>query len=234
MDTHDEIEIAKEVMEMDRAARNIEAGGFGRIVQHMSKTACGFITAFRGENKDKPEINNKENKKLHADIRKSGLGYIAVIGNFIETPRTPEGEEIKDAPKTVAIEDTFCVINNKFSNNNFIQLMVALCRKYKQESTLITLPTPLHPEDKRDRAITIQGRLYNGSGKYDKDNVITRVTAQDITDYFTKIGGKTFSIVKEAAYVETKERDVYSVMGAVTAQNDFVRVYRAIFGKDFA
>lgn len=140
---------------------DIFSSSFNRAIKHMNTTQCGFITAFRACDAYGNELSLNErrrrNKLLEKEIRGSGLTYIKAEGGFIENKGT-------DLERRV-LEDTFCVINNRFKPDDFIKLMVKWCGQFEQDSALITDPRPeRNPFGKQksgNKAINIIGTYYD-------------------------------------------------------------------------
>lgn len=100
-----------------------------RIWQHVDRLDQQFaiITAFRGEYT--LEENIERNKSLANDIRKLGYGYFFVDGYYVENQGTPNEIRVK--------EDSIFVNPGKKFVPKFNEQMIALCRKYQQETVLI-------------------------------------------------------------------------------------------------
>lgn len=190
------------------SSKNIQSSSFNRARQHMNERACGFITAFRGEYSHKENL--RRNKLLEADIKGSGLTYIAAKGGFIENSGTYDEQRVT--------EDTFCVINNRFPVQDFIDLMVYLCGKYEQESVLITVPV----RNKSNKALSVKGYYYTADGSIDMQ--FDNATVQDADLYFTNIHGKDFVLSSVQEY-KTEGYDLQSVYGNVMGHVDFKKLY---------
>lgn len=204
-----------------KSSESIYASSFNRAISHMNREQCGFITAFREyDSEGNPlSINEKRrrNKQLEADIRASGLTFIKASGGFVEN----KGTDLE----TRVSEDTFCVINNRFPTEKFIALMVYWCRKYEQDSVLITTPVPERSKNGQpltDKPINIIGEYYTKNGTVDMrfDNA----TVQDAEEYFTNIHGKDF-VLSSTEMVDTKWHDIHSAAGRVHGYRDFADLY---------
>ena len=105
------------------SSSDIFASSFNRAIEHMNETQCGFITAFRDKDSDGNTLSNNKkrsrNKELEQLIKQSGLTYIKATGGFVENKGTPDEARVT--------EDTFCVINNKYSPADFKKLMCHWC-----------------------------------------------------------------------------------------------------------
>lgn len=161
---------------------------FKRLEKHFNTNECAFISACRSENS--PEINNKLTNELANDLRKLGYGYIKVKGGYIET--------LRDGTKKPVEEKTFAIFNNNnesFENfpsgykTDFVRDMIALCRKYNQDSVLI--------KEKNQ-----PGHYYNQSGEtFENFNTITK---DNIEEYFTRLRNTKFKFI-EADESDNKE-----------------------------
>jgi len=104
------------------------ADGLSRILEHTNTNSIALLTAFRG---DLTKSENKQrNKELSDDLYCIGYGYIKVEGNYLYSGRTE--------PET---EDSYFVINKSYSTHEeFSQDMIALGKKYEQESIILKAP----------------------------------------------------------------------------------------------
>lgn len=121
-------EFAKNYMES--VSRQISESNFGRLNQHI-KNGCFLISACRG---DKDEKTNKKNTETLAnDLRQAGLGYIRVLGGYVETRDNGEKEEVTE-------ESFFVPLPKDYDVADFFDVAIDLCKKYNQDSVLINLP----------------------------------------------------------------------------------------------
>lgn len=187
--------------------QTINASSFSRVVDYMNNYDCMFITAFRHEYSVKE--NRRRNKELAADIHGSDLTYIKAFGGFIERGENPDGVRVT--------EDTFCVVNNGYRTEDFIKLAVSWCKKYDQDSVLVTIPT----QDKtRNHAINVIGRYYDQNGNIDMQ--FDHANVQDAQDYFTNICGKDFVLSSTDISVSATEYEPYSgTAGYIKAMRRF-------------
>lgn len=103
---------------------------FRRVLTHIENGCC-FISASRGENSD--EENARATDELAHDIRNLGLGYISVLGGYIENKGMDNETEVT--------ERSFIVPQpNDISDIEFFDQMIDLCRKYNQDSVLLSMP----------------------------------------------------------------------------------------------
>lgn len=175
--------------------RTIQASSFNRAVSHMNNEVCCFITAFRGEYSRKE--NQKRNKQLEADLKNSGLTFIKADGGFIENAGTENATRVT--------EESFCVINNRYTDEDFIDLMCDLCGKYNQDAVLITIPQ--YQDRTHKKVMDVIGIYYDRNGHYDKGDVFHNATVQDAELYFTNIHGKDF-VLSSCGLIEHKTNDM--------------------------
>lgn len=201
--------------------RLIYASSFNRAIEHMNTKQCGFITAFRHQDSQGNLLSNNENrrrnKELETDIKKSGLTYIKCKGGFIEDKGTEHESRVT--------EDTFCVINNRFSHNDFTKLMIAWCAKYEQEAVLVTTPVPQRAKNGQplvNKPINVIGTYWSGEGK--EQSTFNNATVQDAEEYFTNICGKDF-VLSATELNETNWPNNYSATGRALGINAFKKLY---------
>ncbi len=167
----------------------------------MNTTQCCFITAFREYDANHMRLskteNRKRNKELEALIKSSGLTYHKVHGGFI---------------------DTFVVVNNRFTFQDFTKLMLDWCREFDQEAILITTPDP--NSTKND--INVEGRYYDADGNATMS--FDHATVQDVEEYFTNICGKDF-VLSSVDVIETSYKKYQNTAGYVMARRDFKQMY---------
>jgi len=186
---------------------DIFASSFNRAVAHMNSKQCAFITAFRGEYSTKQ--NRRRNKLLESDIRASGLTFIRATGGFIENRGTDDEQRVS--------EDTFCVVNNRFPEKEFLQLAIQWCKDYDQDAVLVTTPK----KEKSGNAINVVGVYYDKNGNIDMK--FDHATIQDAEEYFTNILGKDF-VLSSTEYVATRF-DNSTVTGKILGREDFYSIY---------
>ena len=159
---------------------NIVGAGFNRVVSHMNKSQCGFITAFRNKEEQSRAESRRKNKTLADEIKAAGLSFIKGIGGYAEK---------KNNTSETVEEESYLIINNKYDENTFINLMCKWCGEYNQDSVLITFP---RPDKNNANGINIVGQYYDRYGKPDSSMTFENVTLTDVGDYFSRIGGKRF------------------------------------------
>lgn len=120
--------VSKKIKNM--ISRSFNESNWGRITQHI-ENGCMMISACRGERSEKE--NAQKTDELAKDIRDAGLGYIRILGGYIENKGTDDEKEVT--------EESFFVPKNKdMSDEDFFNIAIKLCKKYGQDSVLISLP----------------------------------------------------------------------------------------------
>lgn len=120
--------VAKKISNMMNTKFN--ESNWGRITQHIDN-GCIMISACRGERSE--EENKKKTDELAKDIREAGLGFIRILGGYIENKGTEDEKEVTE-------ESFFVPKNKKMSDEEFFDIAIKLCKKYNQDSVLISLP----------------------------------------------------------------------------------------------
>jgi hypothetical protein len=165
-----------------------------RIWQHFENEdiPVGIITAFR-KKFTLPE-NRQRNKRLIADLKTYGLGFIPVNGGYPETDDTT-GE------KHNVREESLVVIGSAGDNGELKNVLSTLAKKYDQESALYK-----EVGEKRNAYLLFPNKSTSplGTIKYNK-----------MSDYMSKLKGGRESFVFESVgkeYPSTKNKP-YWVMG---------------------
>lgn len=143
-------------------------------------THSGFfvVSAFRNSNKRK--VNVRLHKELSKDIKELGLGFISLIGGYVENKGTPEEVEVTELSSLVPYRN----INKELTYNDFLDIAIALRDKYNQDGVLFC----------DDKGIV---KEYNKNGEvisYGKFRV------NDMVVYFSKIRGRKFEYFNESVY----------------------------------
>lgn len=120
--------VAKKIMNMLNIP--INESNWGRITQHIDN-GCMMISACRGERTE--EENKKKTDELQNDLRSMKYGYIRILGGYIENKG-------KDDEKEVTEESFFVPKPKDVSDEDFFNDAIKLCKKYGQDSVLISLP----------------------------------------------------------------------------------------------
>lgn len=119
--------------------------------------SCFMISACRGENGE--ELNKIKTDKLAKDIRSYNLGYIRVLGGYAEDTGTDNEVEVTG-------ELFFVPQPENISDEEFFNIAIELCRKYKQDSVLISMP------ECTDNCTGYIGfGYYTGTGEFDFSTV---------------------------------------------------------------
>ena len=187
----------------------VMCSSFSRCVEFMNKYDCMFITAFRSEYSHKE--NRRRNKQLAMDIHNSDLTYIKALGGFVET--------LSDGTKQRVTEETFCIVNNGYTTEDFIKLAIEWCGKYEQEAVLVTSP---HQDKTRNYALNIVGTYYTASGSVDME--FDHANIGDVEEYFTNICGKDF-VLSSTQIFATDLMPFATVNGRRMASIRFARKY---------
>ena len=190
----------------------VTCSSYNKLVEYVNTRPCMFITAFRSSNSK--TVNRQLNKQLTQDIHNSDLTYIKCQGHWVENKGTQD--------ETDAVEDTFCVVDNGYTNDDFIKLAVAWCRKYGQEAVLVTVPSKSRFDT---HAIKVIGKLYNSEG-----NVIgrfnrTKMTLSDVDNCFTTAFGKTFALYDSVEVNATSMVPYQTMNGFIIASSVFKHKY---------
>ena len=103
---------------------------WSRLYYHKNN-GCFMISAYRNENSE--EVNKQKTEKLASELRDKNLGFIRILGGFIENKGTPNEVEV--------VEESFFVPKPKgVSDEDFFDIAIQLCKDYDQDSVLISLP----------------------------------------------------------------------------------------------
>ena len=145
-----------------------------RIIYHIEKDDVAFLTAFRSIFSKKQ--NKRRNHSLENDIKSLRLSFVKVGGGYLE-----DGQEV--------IEDSYMVIrsNPNISKDIFFKAMIGLCRKYDQDSVLISIVN----NDKKRRT-----SYYNKDGQAVGEN-FSSLSLTDVNLYFSKIHGHKFKLKED-------------------------------------
>ena len=189
----------------------VKASSFNRLMTHMKETECMFITAFRSNYSRKENI--RRNKQLISDLNHWNLSFIKVIGGFTENKGSEDEVDVN--------EYSYCVINNRYTTDDFVDIAVTLCRKYEQDAVLVTFPVAEQPRTTRSKQniIGIDGKYYDKNGNVDME--FDNITVQNVTEYFTRIGNRKFTLYSEGDEVIAESIDVYGVAGRQISRKDY-------------
>ena len=139
---------------------------WSRLYYHKNN-GCFMISAYRNENSE--EVNKQKTDKLASELKNKNLGFIRILGGFIENKGTPNEVEV--------VEESFFVPKPKgVSDEDFFDVAIQLCKNYDQDSVLISLPN-----------YTDFG-YYNKQGKFDfspGDRMI--FNKEHIKEYFSEL-----------------------------------------------
>lgn len=108
----------------------LQESNWSRITKHINDN-CFMISGCRG---DKTEQENKQRtEQLAKDLRVNGLGFVRVLGGYIEN----KGEEDE---REVTEESFFVPMPKNYGEERFFDVAIELCKKYNQDSVLISIP----------------------------------------------------------------------------------------------
>jgi len=187
---------------------------FSRAARHLNSEMCGFITAYKSENSI--ATNKLNNKKLESEIHKSGLTFYKVFGGFDEEVRDEDGN-VEQVPVE---EATFLIFNNRFTPEDFKDLMIRWCKQFNQQSVLITEPKMSNVNPKR--CVNVIGYYYNQAGEVEMS--FEHVTMDNVEQYFTRISNH--SIVLSSMTVHDTPFELYSTLnGRMLASKTYKAMY---------
>ena len=162
-----------ESIPMEEAARRSLSRVFTLFTDSTRNAA--IITAFRGGGEYTFDENIARNRKLMADLRAAGYGYVPVLGGFVETADDGSKREVdeeslvvsgpvtEDAPAPLAVPaDTMAAVGA------FQRTMLSLCRKYEQDGVLLKLggSTDVVLLEKSGSSMTLGPWRLNTAAKY--------------------------------------------------------------------
>lgn len=142
----------------------VKESNWSRITKHINDN-CFMISGCRG---DKTEKENKaRTEQLADDLREYGLGYVRVLGGYIENKGTEDEMDVTE-------ESFFVPMPKDYTEEEFFDVAIELCKKYNQDSVLISMPG------------------YVDFGYYDKNGDFDfspgeRLTFNDIGEYFSAL-----------------------------------------------
>lgn len=202
------------------AENNHTAGSFNRLMGNMNKYTVCFISAWRahhyeyngelsesslpGKETDQPASHNENQKRskiLESLLKKEGLQFNKCEGGYRE-----ESSKSENGREEHVTEKSYAVVNNKYNDEDFINLMIQLGTKFDQDSILITQPT----NEGNDRKIAnVTGDYYITNPKVGTvgsvDMHFDSIEPSAVSDYFTRVFGKSFTLTTVASL----EKDVY-------------------------
>ena len=165
---------------------------FETLEKFASALPCIFISAYNG---------SEESEKLSNAIIKSDLTYIKCQNGILEA---------------------FCVVNNGYTNDDFVKLGIEWCRKYECKSVLITFPK--REKINQRRLISICGKAYNSKGQL-KETVEFSVPFKDTCECFARVFGKHVALDGKSEIVETDLTPPQTISGRRMAHARFILKY---------
>lgn len=147
-----------------------------RVWQHVvnKDVAIGIITAFRGIYSI--EDNVARNRKLAAQIRENGYGYVFVEGKYIEEAGTPNERAVK--------EDSIFIIGSSKDSGRLKHLLIKWMETCEQESALYK------PENSEEAVLLKANGLMQSVGEFHPNK---------IGSYMTKLKNRPGTFVFEMA-----------------------------------
>lgn len=187
----------------------VQAGSFNRARKWMNELPCCFITAWRSDLSRNEKI--RANRLLASDIRSAGLTYFKAVGGYVENQGTDDEVRV--------VEQSYMVVNNQYILSEFVSLCTYWCRKYNQDSVLVTVPV------KKDgsSAIQVTGRYYDKNG--DVVQEYNSVSVGTVQEYFSSMYGKDFVLSSCDLECHTSGNGVHTVNGRRTSQERFRDLY---------
>ncbi len=194
-------------------AKYVKASSFSRLMTHMEEVECMFITAFRSSYSSTE--NAERDNQLINDINHWDLSYIKIIGGYTENEGSGDEMDVNDY--------FYCAINDKYTPERFTEIAVMLCKKYEQDAVLVTFPVADKPRTTRSKQniIRVDGKYYDKDGKVNKE--LDNITVQNVTEYFTKVGNRKFTLYGEGKENITEPIDVYGVAGRQISNEKYWR-----------
>ena len=198
--------------------------GMSRILQHMEKSDCAILTAFRGQYSNAE--NRERNKALLADLRSFGYGPIDIEGTYQEEILDDQGNGLGKT-RTVTEESFF--VPELFGAHGALDTMLDLGRKYEQDAILYIL----HPMQREDEQV-VEAVIYGTSdGRSISSEVIPigQLTLAKIGDIYSKIHQTKFSFVDEPEEVQEAYRNMMRPDGLANAylKREFLK---KVFSRD--
>lgn len=129
-----------------RKSNNVNESNLSRLMTHINN-ACFMISACRGDKTE--QENKKRTDELAKDLRNYDLGYVRVLGGYVENAGTDDAVEVTE-------ESFFVPMPKSYAPDDFFNVAIILCKKYNQDSVLISMPN-------------VSAEEYEGFGYYDKN-----------------------------------------------------------------
>lgn len=108
----------------------IKKSNWSRITKHINDN-CFIISGCRG---DKTEEENKQRtEQLAKGLRAEGLGFVRVLGGYIENKGEADEREVTE-------ESFFVPMPKNYNEDKFFNVAIQLCKRYNQDSVLISMP----------------------------------------------------------------------------------------------
>ena len=170
------------------------------ISKYVSSLPCMFIAAFVGE-----DYGEEYGELLSNALIKSDLTYIKC---------------------QCGINEAFCVVNNGYTNEDFIKLGIDWCRKYETETVLITFP--IREKVNQRRLMEIVGKVYNADVQVN-EKLEFSVPFANSDECFAKVFGKPVALDDKAEIVITDLTPPATINGRFIAHTRFKNKYPSLF-----
>lgn len=156
--------------------QHLTESSLSKVLRKTEDSRCAILTAFRGE--ATKQEKRKQNAELAGLLKKKGLSYTQVQGNYVEVDAN--GKE------TVVKELSFFVQNTGLPDNEFDKFIFRLGYKYKQDSVLII------PQGGQNAYLWGTSKECDWI-EYNKKVKVGNATFGNIkTQFYSKIGGRSF------------------------------------------
>ena len=147
-----------------------------KLIRKSEESRCAVLTAFRAD------VTKQEKRKRNAELagllKKKGLSYTQVQGNYVEVDA--EGKE------TVVKELSFFVQNSTLTDAEFDKFIFRLGYKYQQDSVLII------PKGGKNAYLWGTSKECDWIEYNKKVNVGDATFGNIKTQFYSKIGGRAF------------------------------------------
>ena len=187
--------------ELKKLYSPVNESNLSRLTSHINN-ACFMISACRGNADEKTNLANTD--KLAKELKNAKLGFIRVLGGYVED--TPDGNG-----RNVEEYSFFVPMPKTYEPEDFFNTAIELCKKFNQDSVLISMPKFDIPE-------------YEGFGYYNKNGELVfspgskiSFADEDVKDYFSALikgskKGVKWSFKTEWLAVRTPDTHMQAVM----------------------
>jgi hypothetical protein len=181
-------------MKLKKFKNFINEAGLSRVWQQTNdkSVAYAIITAFRSERT--LTQNRAENRKLTAELRKNGFGFIKLDGFWIENEGTPEEIEVE--------EESFFITAPSNESGELKGLIRKMVKAYNQEAAVF------RPADTKDGSAYL---IKNNMG----EEQIGKATFSKVGSIYSRMRGR-------ASKTFVFERAVWSKLNWISALSERV------------